>query len=341
MPLASLTERDMALVKIGRNDPCPCGSGLKYKRCHGEKDRLQPPGDFVVNPPRSPADIWHLDRADWEGSIFADERFGRLLENGYASLIEYPHETVAAWLELWDLLAAGWQEETIPPGPELSEDDQEVLGNWFSDLVDMLMEVQQDPVLARRQVEWVEELLSLWPDWDVVTTNYANFVDLRAEALNWLREDEEAARLFAHLITRDPADPWPYAWWATSSEDMAPSVCGIQYGLKQYTNRPQNGSIPPTVPSSRTRWPAWTRCSVSGRRKPIRPGADGSSPDGLMAGADDGAPDDTAQRWWSLSPNRRTPDSIVAGWRFSTQYLIRAGGPRCVTPPAPNLHLGA
>jgi preprotein translocase subunit SecA len=20
---------------IGRNDPCPCGSGLKYKRCHG------------------------------------------------------------------------------------------------------------------------------------------------------------------------------------------------------------------------------------------------------------------------------------------------------------------
>lgn len=25
--------------KIGRNDPCPCGSGLKYKKCHG-KDAL-------------------------------------------------------------------------------------------------------------------------------------------------------------------------------------------------------------------------------------------------------------------------------------------------------------
>ena len=22
-------------VKVGRNDPCPCGSGIKYKRCHG------------------------------------------------------------------------------------------------------------------------------------------------------------------------------------------------------------------------------------------------------------------------------------------------------------------
>lgn len=22
--------------KIGRNDPCPCGSGLKFKNCHGK-----------------------------------------------------------------------------------------------------------------------------------------------------------------------------------------------------------------------------------------------------------------------------------------------------------------
>ena len=22
--------------KIGRNDPCPCGSGRKYKQCHGK-----------------------------------------------------------------------------------------------------------------------------------------------------------------------------------------------------------------------------------------------------------------------------------------------------------------
>ena len=23
------------VAKLGRNDLCPCGSGLKYKRCHG------------------------------------------------------------------------------------------------------------------------------------------------------------------------------------------------------------------------------------------------------------------------------------------------------------------
>jgi preprotein translocase subunit SecA len=24
-----------AAARVGRNDPCPCGSGKKYKQCHG------------------------------------------------------------------------------------------------------------------------------------------------------------------------------------------------------------------------------------------------------------------------------------------------------------------
>jgi len=25
-------------AKVGRNDPCPCGSGKKYKKCHGRSE---------------------------------------------------------------------------------------------------------------------------------------------------------------------------------------------------------------------------------------------------------------------------------------------------------------
>lgn len=25
------------LIKVGRNDPCPCGSGKKYKECHASE----------------------------------------------------------------------------------------------------------------------------------------------------------------------------------------------------------------------------------------------------------------------------------------------------------------
>jgi uncharacterized protein YecA (UPF0149 family) len=35
-----MAQKDMALqaafVTAGRNDPCPCGSGLKFKKCHGK-----------------------------------------------------------------------------------------------------------------------------------------------------------------------------------------------------------------------------------------------------------------------------------------------------------------
>ena len=30
--------------KVGRNDPCPCGSGKKYKKCHG-KDEAEAAGE--------------------------------------------------------------------------------------------------------------------------------------------------------------------------------------------------------------------------------------------------------------------------------------------------------
>jgi preprotein translocase subunit SecA len=30
------TEASSDVPKVGRNDPCPCGSGKKYKQCHGK-----------------------------------------------------------------------------------------------------------------------------------------------------------------------------------------------------------------------------------------------------------------------------------------------------------------
>ena len=29
--------KDKKFANVGPNDPCPCGSGLKYKFCHGLK----------------------------------------------------------------------------------------------------------------------------------------------------------------------------------------------------------------------------------------------------------------------------------------------------------------
>jgi len=33
---ASSASPEIRKNKVGRNDPCPCGSGRKYKKCHGK-----------------------------------------------------------------------------------------------------------------------------------------------------------------------------------------------------------------------------------------------------------------------------------------------------------------
>ena len=45
-----------ALQEAGRNDPCPCGSGHKVKRCHGRIENTPPPTEFpsIVGTPRPP-----------------------------------------------------------------------------------------------------------------------------------------------------------------------------------------------------------------------------------------------------------------------------------------------
>jgi uncharacterized protein YecA (UPF0149 family) len=35
MPMESTSPEERG-PKVGRNDPCPCGSGLKYKKCCGK-----------------------------------------------------------------------------------------------------------------------------------------------------------------------------------------------------------------------------------------------------------------------------------------------------------------
>jgi len=36
LPAPSAEFSGSAMPKVGRNDPCPCGSGRKYKHCHGK-----------------------------------------------------------------------------------------------------------------------------------------------------------------------------------------------------------------------------------------------------------------------------------------------------------------
>ncbi|MCA1791963.1 MAG: SEC-C domain-containing protein [Thioalkalivibrio sp.] len=55
-------------MRVGRNDPCPCGSGRKYKSCHGAPSREVP----------APAErTWRRLRAALDGFPTTMLRFAR------------------------------------------------------------------------------------------------------------------------------------------------------------------------------------------------------------------------------------------------------------------------
>lgn len=73
------------MAKIGRNDPCPCGSGKKYKRCCAEKveQRVRPEEAWLQDPE------WLKIRRT-EGEVvdavlsFAAKRYGKgILEEAF------------------------------------------------------------------------------------------------------------------------------------------------------------------------------------------------------------------------------------------------------------------
>ncbi|MDO8437788.1 MAG: SEC-C metal-binding domain-containing protein [Nitrosomonadaceae bacterium] len=78
--------------KIGRNDPCPCGSGKKYKQCCLKTEQAPGGEDF----------LWHRIRRVIEGSPaqllnFADSHFGQ-----------------GALLEAWEEFIP-WEDEPFTP----------------------------------------------------------------------------------------------------------------------------------------------------------------------------------------------------------------------------------
>src|SRR5688500_13029234 len=58
----------LRLAQTGRNDPCACGSGKKYKKCHLQED------EALASPPAGPPDPQELIAGGWR--LFEQRRPG-------------------------------------------------------------------------------------------------------------------------------------------------------------------------------------------------------------------------------------------------------------------------
>jgi uncharacterized protein len=87
--------------KIGRNDPCPCGSGKKYKRCHGAANDPKNIGHTVERVHDEQV------RADMADSLIQSPLSQRIVRDGTAVEIEIYEDSKGGWLleivdEFWN-----------------------------------------------------------------------------------------------------------------------------------------------------------------------------------------------------------------------------------------------
>jgi hypothetical protein len=90
------------MAKIGRNDPCPCGSGKKYKRCCliAQSSNPEPPSTAmnVAQPPESDDDICDCcldalnERADRALDLILDGHIGDAEAIAHDLMRDFPQE---------------------------------------------------------------------------------------------------------------------------------------------------------------------------------------------------------------------------------------------------------
>lgn len=103
----AVAAKGVSIVKrVGANEPCPCGSGVKYKRCCRDEDEAAARGDRTAYPTNAPHD-W-TKKTDG-GRILVPAAVEKLYDRRFAGLSAGwgKHGTWAAWDRVAEAPRAG------------------------------------------------------------------------------------------------------------------------------------------------------------------------------------------------------------------------------------------
>ncbi|WP_165571489.1 SEC-C metal-binding domain-containing protein [Cytobacillus praedii] len=88
----------MSIVKVSRNEPCPCGSGKKYKKCCGSKDTVLIT-DVIDH------EVLELQK---EARIFAMQRYGYAISDDFEDLLQVLEDAGEEDEDFYEFLHPFW-----------------------------------------------------------------------------------------------------------------------------------------------------------------------------------------------------------------------------------------
>jgi len=175
-------------VKIGRNEPCPCGSGKKYKKCCLGKQ---------IEPENNDSD--NLDELMQKGYVLA--------ENNQSG------EACKNWLEVWSRLKS-----KFTPDMKSIEDAERIfigqqnLFNWCQDLEAELGNAAiDDSSFHGKRLEYCNEFITLFPETSGLILH--NMKRAAAESYFGIGDPAKGDEAFSKLIEEYPENIWGYIGW--------------------------------------------------------------------------------------------------------------------------------
>lgn len=178
--------------KIGRNEPCPCGSGKKYKKCCIDKDITEV-----------------------ETSIFKPlHKIDVIIEEGNGFLAQgKAKEACLTWEKAWEEV----KKVLTPEIRSVSQLDRFIgsdggVFNWCQDYEMELGNVGvKDPSFFKKRITYCREFVELLPESDSLIIE--NMRRAEAESYFALGEKDEGEKAFKALIKDFPNSAWVYIGW--------------------------------------------------------------------------------------------------------------------------------
>lgn len=177
-------------MKIGRNEPCPCGSGKKYKKCCLDKTEGR------------------LPLSDYEREI------DNLMDAGYVFLqMNEDEKACDAWLVLWERLKLSIQAEILDAKDWIRMFQRgDSIYDWCQDFeMELGNAGLKSDEYHRKRITYCEEFCDFFPNSEELILH--NMWRAIGESQAAIGEVAEADQTFQELIADYPDNIWGYIGW--------------------------------------------------------------------------------------------------------------------------------
>jgi tetratricopeptide (TPR) repeat protein len=249
---------------IGRNDPCPCGSGAKYKHCCLRKEKEHQPESSSESTSDTSDDAWRRQLATRVDQI--DNTFDTTGWQGRTA-----RRTARAAYEAWQLIDEHLPDEVthIDELEDRLDPSMAPVAPWLQQGIDAWIEAaDDDPELADHGAAFVADILERFPD---ESRNYRRGLEAdRAQLLARAERWDEAEPIFEHLIDERPDSPQGYADMADALLEKEPAeperaVQVLERALERPVDNPKGWKLELRLEDARKEL-RWATSDDSGRK---------------------------------------------------------------------------